>query len=52
MTVNQNIKVLPDVYLQSDYRLNMVDMPGLQDTEGRDQQTLNEMRDRMRVECP
>ena len=47
-------KVLPNVYPERDYELNLVDVPGLQDTRGAkyDQKTLDNMRNRMKVICP
>ena len=40
------------MYPERDYELNLVDFPGLQDTEGRDQDILHEMKDSMKEVCP
>ena len=53
MTVYPRVKFLPNLYGDHlCFEVNLVDFPGLLDTRGHDQQILDMMKEKMRVECP
>ena len=52
ITVYRRVKYLPNVYPNENLEVNLVDIPGLQDTKGNDQKILDDMKEKMKVDCP
>ena len=53
ITVYDKVKYLPHVYPELNLEVNLVDIPGLQDSrEGGDQIILDMMKEKMKIACP